>query len=751
MAAAVDTIGRIDEASEDNNYLSKPYATAAPDIVVSSLTYSPTLPDVGDNVTVSVVVTNRGAGRAEASWLAYFIDEQFIGTFFTNSLSVNATATSTFYWTALSGLHTFGATADYLDDVFESDEDNNQAGASISTALPDLALTSLTQSPASPSLGDKVTFTATMVNNSAVDVGVSRLSYYFDSDSANHQVLPALAAGESVSCNITWWTEPDSHTLWVFADSENVITEADEANNSRSLNIGAPLVPDLKVSSISFAPALPEIGDQVTVTAVIANLGTGNAYSTPVTLFVDSVQEGHTTMHTIGSGSQQSASFTFTAGPGSQAIRVVADAINRIVESDEDNNEREVTVSTHAPDLTITEISCLPERATPGQKVTVSMVVKNQGSLAAPSTLLHYYVDGAGYGSHLIPPLAAGEYTVRAFTWKMTTASHSFSAIIDAENAAAETDETNNELALAYPVPDLAVSGITWTPAAPVGGDTVNLEITVGNDGLGPSGAASVSVFINDELLAEITLPGLAAGASTTQSVAWNAAEGEHSVRAIIDSLEPTYEHESANNEAVAAVTVLPAPETPEPAAEPTLAGAGTGLAENAGFTAELSGVLTEVLVGDTAVIAFSAINPTDGVPRLVELNLVLPEGLSLMSAGFTPSGESGQVTSFELNPGESRELELFVEVTETGLQLVEADIYCHYLEGDAETEYQAATVPITVSGNGAPDAAAQSSILEKAADIVAKFGWYIVGGTLAVAGGALVLLRLRQRKAQVG
>ena len=117
----------------------------------------------------------------------------------------------------------------------------------------DLVVTSITTSPASPSAGQAVTFSAVVKNQgtTATTAGtVVGVAFYVDNVkvSWNQSNTAALAAGASVtltanagSPGATWTATTGPHTVRAVADDANVIPdESNEANNalSTSLTIG---------------------------------------------------------------------------------------------------------------------------------------------------------------------------------------------------------------------------------------------------------------------------------------------------------------------------------------------------------------------------------------------------------------------------------------------------------------------------------------------------------------------------------
>ena len=97
--------------------------------------------------------------------------------------------------------------------------------------------------------------------------------------------------------------------------------------------------------------------------------------------------------HTLDVDTTVAKTLTRTAQAGSHAIKAVTNYNKTIIESDESNNEKPVTLSTITPDLIIETITWSPAHPSIGNKVTFTVTVKNQGSGKAGYSHVAYYID----------------------------------------------------------------------------------------------------------------------------------------------------------------------------------------------------------------------------------------------------------------------------------------------------------------------------------------------------------------------
>lgn len=127
-----------DSAWIDDVTFPVPQMAPAPDLVVSSLTQSPSSPTTSDTITLTAVVTNQGNATAGASALQIAVgNESSAPTYPINSLAPGATQTVMRTLTQNgAGNYQVNATADFNHAVAESHETNNVAYDFFSVTAP---------------------------------------------------------------------------------------------------------------------------------------------------------------------------------------------------------------------------------------------------------------------------------------------------------------------------------------------------------------------------------------------------------------------------------------------------------------------------------------------------------------------------------------------------------------------------------------------------------------------------------------
>lgn len=379
----------------------------------------------------------------------------------------------------------------------------------LKAGTPDLIVTDITWSPASPLTGNEVTFQAVIKNQGtgASPAGIIHgVVFSVDGTSVawSDNYTSSIAAGASVTVTATggpnskatWTATSGSHTVRAYVDDINRITESNESNNTydKSITVNSPSTPDLIVTDLSWTPAAPLTGDEVTYKATIKNQGTaatpagtihGVAFSVDGTTvawsdtYTSSIAAGASVTLTANGGPSSKA--TWTATTGTHTVRAMVDDINRITESDENNNtlDKSLTINLPSkPDLIISDISWSPASPAAGNTVTFSAVVENKGTAATTagtSCGVNFYINGTKLSSSAsttasIAPGGKVTLTQTSGVWTAANGIYAVTAAVDESNLISELDETNNSY-----VKSLTV-GATGSYGATVPYDTYEAE-----------------------------------------------------------------------------------------------------------------------------------------------------------------------------------------------------------------------------------------------------------------------------------
>ncbi|KUL36684.1 CARDB domain-containing protein [Actinoplanes awajinensis] len=219
----------------------------APDLVVTSTTWSPAAPDETSAIALTATVRNAGTVASAATKADFKLGGTVVAGADVPALAAGASATVTGTAGARAqGSYTVSTTVDPANTVAESNNDNNTFTASTPLVVgqapgPDLQVTAITMTPANPAVGTAVSFTVAVQNRGISAAGASTTRLAVGTTTLTG-ATPAIAAGATTTVTIggTWTAASGGATAVATADSAGVIAETNENNNtlSRSIVVG---------------------------------------------------------------------------------------------------------------------------------------------------------------------------------------------------------------------------------------------------------------------------------------------------------------------------------------------------------------------------------------------------------------------------------------------------------------------------------------------------------------------------------
>jgi subtilase family serine protease len=498
LLACADFNTTVVEMEETNNCTVAAAATQVilPDLAVTALTASATLVRPGQTITVTDTTTNGGTVSSAASVTNYRLSGgQEIGIRNVAVLAAGAGSTGsrsvTIPTTVAPGSNSLSACADSAGSVSETSEGDNCRSVSITVALPNLALITLTHTPAGPfTPGGTITVTDQVTNPSTIAIGVTTIIRYYlsldvvrnagDVAFAATRTVPNLAPGAqstgSTTLTIPGGTPAATYFLLACADDAATVTETLELDNCRisssgTVGVGQPNLVS-QITSFTVTAPLPR-GGLFTLGDTTTNAGTGAVGRTTTTRYVLSADTGRSTTDTVllsrtvanlapagTSPRNGTLAIPATMPPGQYFLLVCADDARVVVEANEvDNCAVSATRITVAlPDLTTSNVSVPPGTLfRQGQAFTISDRTRNIGVVPAPATTTRYWLSlnaTKGPGDRLLtgastrPAIPAGGFAdgTRTVTIPSTTpiGVYFLLACADDLGAAGETSETNN-------------------------------------------------------------------------------------------------------------------------------------------------------------------------------------------------------------------------------------------------------------------------------------------------------------------
>jgi len=210
-----------------------------PDLVVSSVSWTPASPNETSAITLSATVQNAGTAAAGATTVNFSLGGLVVGSADVGALAAGASQTVTFNaGTRAQGSYAVTAAVDPTNTIVEQNNANNSTTAPSQLVVaqapgPDLQVTGITTNPTNPAVGAQVGFTVSVNNRgtSAAAASVTRLTV--GSTTLNTGSI-AAGATATVAVSGTWTATSGGATITATADATNVVAETNEGNNTRT-------------------------------------------------------------------------------------------------------------------------------------------------------------------------------------------------------------------------------------------------------------------------------------------------------------------------------------------------------------------------------------------------------------------------------------------------------------------------------------------------------------------------------------
>jgi subtilase family serine protease len=456
VGVLVDDLLQVGEADEADNMLIAPggiTVLSAPQaqIVVDSISFTPSTVDVGTNILVSDVVRNDGDVPSSAFVVGVYLSDDPVVTEDDRLLGIRtvvalAPAESSpvvdqplpIPTDMLGGVYFVGAIADVGDAIPETDEVDNIAvspGSLTVTVppLPDIVPTGINASPnilQAASL-EPIVFDVTVENQGVNAAGFFRIGLYLSSNpviGAEDTLLDvrqvnSLNVGATTtfsgSTNLPAGLPPGTYFIGVRVDDLDSLDELSEGNNvllaPGSIDVVTTPVPlaDLETTLVALDDYSVEPGDTVILITRIENVGdlSASPFSTGIYLSLDDqvdvsdiliAEREQITGFGIGFASVVAGPIALPSdlAGGSYRLGCWADHTGVIVENEEDNNKfvalGQVVVTIPpppAPDLVPEHFTFTGTTFTAGDVIPVNGTVINAGPLASGTFRIGVYLS----------------------------------------------------------------------------------------------------------------------------------------------------------------------------------------------------------------------------------------------------------------------------------------------------------------------------------------------------------------------
>jgi PGF-pre-PGF domain-containing protein len=485
VSAKVDEENSVVETEENNNERTEMLTfkkTDLPDLVIEGVSFNPENPESGQEVTITATVKNQGNVASGTTNVEYYSNEAYLGKSEVLSIEAGQSEQTEFLWgSGTESTVEITAKADSGNSVPETDENNNERTETLTINTvegPDLTIEDFSFDPTNPEPGQTVNITAIVKNQGTITSEATNLEYHINGNRIDEREVPSIEAGQDARIRFSWEPETEG-TVQVSSkiDARNSVLETNEDNNERVATLtvaGNPgpglLLPDLIINDIVPEVSAPHVGKLLNITLKVRNQGTALSETTVAKYYINGTESPDISIPPLPV--ENEAEFIFSLTPekeGPIEIRGLVDPGRTLNESNEMNNEltkiiNVIPVPSTAlpPDLTIDSLSVSPTSPAPGENITFTATIKNNGTGNSLSSTLTYNINGASIatGEIAIPALTAGEVAKRTFFLNPAVEGQiEVKLVIDSGNTVRESDEINNGLTKTVKVTKKTTSG----------------------------------------------------------------------------------------------------------------------------------------------------------------------------------------------------------------------------------------------------------------------------------------------------
>jgi subtilase family serine protease len=405
------------------------------------------------------------------------------------------------------------------------------------TGTPDLQLSAgnITVTPVSLKVGTTATFKAKVENKGTASAIKVKVRFFVSKKQVGEKTISSIAKGKNSTATLSYKIPAGmsgDQKLKVTVGDEMVELKNDavindlikiaeekkqdykvQAEISFKVMLAPVLTPELSVTAgdLKITPANFKGGDKVALRATIKNTGTDKAKNVKVSFFFNSVNVFNKTVTTISKNSKNIITFSYTIPvnlKGAVVFQVKVDPENKIVESDEKNNEAQINVTVNPAqiDLTIDSLKTSVTKPKTAQKVSIQVKVKNTGNTKATNVKLNIYLgDNTGNPNFTvnIPSINKNSVSSKSFSWTIPNnipgKDYPVRAVVDPENTITETSEINNEkiYLLNMTAPDLLIEtqGAGYIPKFSYSGLNTLMNLRVRNNNVAVIQNVKVGLF----------------------------------------------------------------------------------------------------------------------------------------------------------------------------------------------------------------------------------------------------------------
>ncbi|RJP67762.1 MAG: hypothetical protein C4539_09880 [Ignavibacteriales bacterium] len=501
---------------------------AQPDLIISSVTPDKNSYQSGEQVTINYIVTNQGNKEAGASRVGFYYStiqnspDNFLD--FANE-SVLAAGASTPIRTKIltlpssltSGTYYIIVTADYLNEVTESNEGNNNNSSQIyvtkfevQNIIIELTYPSI---PATLKLGENITTSGTITGSGSGNVSYKWQwkkpgSLVFEDITGVIETSTMLNGSANIgSSAINPFSEVGTYTFRAITINPNSVTSNEK---QVTVEIGQP---DISIPTMNLNKSSVQTGEQIIINYVVSNLGNITAAASKVGFYYSTTQNspdnflGYADESNLTAGvstplRNKTVTIPTNLTAGTYYIVVVGDYPNELAEFDELNNinSRQVNVTKFEIQNVAIELTyaASPAALKLGESITTSGIITGNGNGTVnykwqwkkPGSLTFEDITGVNESATMLngtanlissasnPFTEVGTYTLRIITTSPNTV-------------------TSNEKVITVELTqaDLSISSFSLDKSSVQSGEQVTISYMLTNPGNGNAGTSKTGFY----------------------------------------------------------------------------------------------------------------------------------------------------------------------------------------------------------------------------------------------------------------
>jgi PGF-pre-PGF domain-containing protein len=417
--------------------------------------------------------------------------------------------------------------------------DGEKTGPGDSTS--DLIIEDISCDPQNPEPGQIATITITVTNQGTGASEPTNAVCKIGAADLKNIPIPKIYPETSLLVSFNW--TPDTE------GTVKITTTLGNREKTVEVVVAKKISSNLEIESLSTVPENPTLGSEVTVNALVKNVGTGVSEPTDLKYKIGEANPETISVPKIDPEASSVVSFTWV--PDEEGTVKITATVG--------NSEKTVEViaakNTYS-DLTIESLSIDPENPKPDSKVTVNALVKNMGTEISEPTEIIYKI-GEVEEKEVVPAIEAGSTELISHTW--VTSNKEGTVIITAALENVENNQKEIYVKVAgEPLPDLIIEDVyPESSTQPEAGKPLNLILRIKNQGEATANSSTVKYSINGASGGEISIPELSKGTSTNAGFSLIPGNEENtSVTVLADSEGTIKESNETNNEFLKVINI---------------------------------------------------------------------------------------------------------------------------------------------------------------------------------------------------